>query len=399
MSFALAGLVGVLALGGGGDDLVVLKDGQELHGRVVFEDEGTLVLRQGTGDTTLERDQVEHVESRLRNLGALLDNDARAKHDRRDALELLAAQATEMGLAGEAQVFWLRMLLLGGDDAAAHRALGHSLRGRAWVVPLDRKHVPWEQRIQLASDWGSAWQCSSLHYELRSNLSLLETLDALLDLERLYRAFYEVFGVELGLYEVCEPMRVHLHADSASYPETAREVALFDPGDDTVRVKASEGFDFRALAHEATHQLLYDTVFRARKQSGRLPAWLDEGLAEYVSAGVERVPGLVFKVGRPEAEHFRVHRRALEPFPLARVLSFSASDYEASSERKQKFAQSYTLVYFLMHGAKGRYRAGFFDYLRLACGGGGTGEDLVSSLRADMAKLDAAWQDYVSNMQ
>ena len=43
MSLALACWIGVLALGGGGDDLVVLKDGQELHGRVVFEEASTSV--------------------------------------------------------------------------------------------------------------------------------------------------------------------------------------------------------------------------------------------------------------------------------------------------------------------------------------------------------------------
>ncbi len=403
MHFALAGLVSLVAgvvLGGGGgeSDLVVLKNGKELRGRVVFEDETTLVLRRDTRDTSVEQRSIERVESRLRSLGDLLDNEARAELHERTELELLAAQAEEMGLAGEAQVFWWRRLLLDREHEPANRALGHVKRGQGWGIPVDGRTVDWDKRFELAQDWGSAWELSSLHYELRSNLPLQRTLESLLDIERLYRVFFELFGAELALYDVCRPMRVHLHADSASYPETAGEVGRYDPATDIVQVDASKGLNFGTLAHELTHQLLQNTAFRERNDEGCIPPWLNEGLAEYMSASVTQAPGLVFTAGQAHMEHFRVHALARDPFDLTRVLAFSTSDYDASSDRTLKYAQSYTFVHFLLHGADGAQRAPFLEFLRTVYRGKGSATDLKSALKADWRELEQGWNVYVRGL-
>jgi len=361
MSLALALLVSIPALGGGESDLVVLKSGKELRGRIVFEDEAKVVLRQDARDTPFEREEIERVESRMRNLGDLLDNDAKWRPLDLGELELLCAQAKEMNLAGEAELYSWRMLLGKREHEPAHVALGHKKRGKSWVLPLDGRWVDWDKRLELSKDWGSAWELTSLHYELRSNLPLPTSLDALLDIERIYRAFYEIFGAELALYDVCRPMCVHLHADAASYPEIGTEVGFYEPDTDTLRVNASRGLVFGTLAHELTHQLLHDTAFRERNDGGCIPPWLDEGLADYMEAGVQSTSPLVFVAGKPQAYQFQAHAGAKDPFDLTRVLAFSSGDYGASSDRELKYAQSYTLVHFLLHGLNGRYRAGFFD--------------------------------------
>jgi hypothetical protein len=381
------------AAGGEGDE-VVLKSGKSLRGRVVFEDESVLILRQESRDTPIERAEIERVESRRSNLGVLLDNAARAELGDVGELELLAAQAEEMGLPGEAQVFWWRALLVDREHAAARAALGHVKRAGEWVIPVRGRMVDWDKRFQLARDWGTAWELASLHYRLRSNLPLEACLDALLDLERLYRAFYELLGAELRLYEVCRPMSVNLHADRASYPETAGEAGRYDPGTDRVLVDASRGLLFTTLAHEATHQLLQDTVFRERSGEGEIPPWLNEGLAEYVAASVAHAPNLVFEPGRLEPRHFRAHAQSKDPFDVTRVLSFSTGDFDASSQRELKYAQAYTLVHFLLHGAEGRHRAGFLDFLRAVYAGKGSPTDLKRCLRLEWRELERAWHAY-----
>lgn len=392
---ALTGLLCFLALGGGENDLIVLRSGKELRGRIVFEDEGKVVLRANTRDTPIERKEIERLESRRRYLDDLLDNDREWHPHDPGELELLAAQAQEMGLTGEAQVYAWRRLLRERGNEAAHRALGHTKRGRAWVLPLGGRWVVWEKRFELAEDWGSAWELASLHYELRSNLPLARNLDVLLDLERFYREFFALFGAELVLYDVCRPMRVHLHADAASYPEIAQEVGRYEPDTDILRVKATQGLDFPTLAHELTHQLLQNTAFRERNDDGCIPPWLNEGLAEYMAAGVQSTAPLVFVAGHPQTYSFQEHARAKDPFDLARVLSLSTSDYDASSGRMLKYAQSYTLVHFLLHGLKGKHRAGFFEYLRLVYRGRGSSTDLKNCLDIEWRELEKDWQAYV----
>jgi hypothetical protein len=293
-------------------------------------------------------------------------------------------------------VFWWRLVLLDPEREDARRALGHEKRGGGWGLPLDRRKVDEARRFELAKDWGTAWELASFHYRLKTNLPLAVGLDALLDLERLYRAFYALFGAELGLYDVTRPLAVHLHADQASYPETANEWGSYDTGEDVVHVNARAGLDYPTLAHELTHQLLYDTAFRERGAgSGTLPAWLDEGLADYVAGSVERAPGVVFEPGRPRDDHFRVQARAKRPLDLTRVLALSSGDYFASSDRTLKYAQSYTLVHFLLHGSEGRHRAGFLEFLRAVYAGKGSATDLKKALDVEWRTLEKDWLAYV----
>lgn len=396
------GLAGLLFLCEGESDRVVLKDGKALTGRVVFEDESRLVLRQKSRDTTLAMEAVQRVDSRLRNLYVLLDNAQRADATDPEDLELLVSQAEECGLSGEAQVFWWRLLLLaharGEENEAAHLALGHVKRGSGWRLPVGSRSVEWDKRFELAKDWGSALEFSSYHFRVRTNLPLELDLDVLLDLERFYRAFFEFLGPELGLYDVCQPMRVHLHADSASYPEVGLEAGRYDPIEDLVHLDASQRFAFETLAHEVTHQLLYDTAFREQKRDGEIPAWLNEGLAEYLAASIVRTPGLLVELGRPEARHFRAHAQAKDSLDLTRVLALSVGDYSSSSDRDLKYAQSYTLVHFFLHGEEGRYRAGFFEFLRTVYRGKGSSTDLKRCLGVAWRPLEKAWHAYARGM-
>jgi len=388
-------LLALAAPGGEPSDRVLLKSGKELLGRVLFQDATTLVLRQDGRDTELELASIARVESRRANLATLLENAARSDLGRVEELELLAAQAEEMGLPGEAQVFWWRLLRLDPEHAGARRALGHEQRGGGWSVPHGRRRVDEARRVALARDWGTAWELASFHYRLRTNLPLERALELLLDLERVYAAFYAEIGAELRLHDVTRPLSVHVHATRVSYPETANDWGSYDSGADVVHVNAAERLDCGVLAHELVHQLLYVTAFRERGAStGTLPGWLDEGLAEYLGAGVSCWPA-PHEPGRLRLDHFRAQAGAARPLDLTRVLTLSADDYYASSDRDLKYAQSYTLVQFLLHGDDGRHRAGFLDFLRQVYAGKGSSTDLKRALDTDWRTLERAWTAHV----
>ncbi|HEX6884073.1 MAG TPA: DUF1570 domain-containing protein [Planctomycetota bacterium] len=383
------------APGGEPSDRVLLKNGKELLGRVLFQDATTLVLRQDGRDTELELGAIARVESRRANLATLLENAARADLGDVEELELLAAQAEEMGLPGEAQVFWWRLLRLDPERQDARRSLGHEKRGGGWTLPLGRRQVDEARRVALARDWGTAWELASFHYRLRTNLPLERALELLLDLERVYAAFQALIGAELRLFDVTRPLSVHVHATRASYPETANEGGMYDSGADIVHVNAAERLDCGVLAHELVHQLLYVTVFRERGASaGTLPGWMDEGLAEYVGSTVSCWPA-PHEPGRVRKDYFRLQADAPRPLDLTRVLSLAADDYYASTDRDLKYAQSYTLVHFLLHGDGGRHRAGFLAFLRQVYAGKGSSTDLKRALDTDWRTLEKAWLAYV----
>lgn len=393
-----AALLLCLALAAGGDerDRVVLKTGKELRGRILLVDEERVVLRRSGRDQELARSAVERTESVRDGLAALLEDARPSRLARLDEVELLAARAEEYGLPGEAEALRWRMLALEPSCEAAHEALGHRRRGGRFVVPVDGRQVGLEERLALARDWGSAWTFGSLHYELRTNLPLGEALDLALELERLYAAFFALLGPELALREVCTRMRFQVHADRASYPEGAGETGRYDPDSDTVVVDASRGLELLTWTHEATHQLLSVTAFRERGAQGEIPPWVNEGLAEYFATGVVGGPPLAFQAGLPCTRHFRTQAGAQDAHDLKRVLAFSSTDFQAGSDQLLKYAQSYTLVHFLLHGEEGRYRQGFLAWLRLVYAGRGSTTELEKCLDVEWKPLERAWLAHVA---
>jgi hypothetical protein len=391
----------VAGLGGEEQDVVVLENGKELEGRVVYDDGKLLILRQGTRDSEIAMADVQRVDSLVRRQDALLDRELAAPPWDLAEARMLAEQARESGLEGEARVFAWRMLAVDAANEDAHLFLDHKQRSSGWSVPMDgRAPVRFEKRAELARDWSDAWEFSTLHYELKTNLPLVQALDLPLDMERLYQGFFALFAADLRLFEILEPMRVHVHADEGSYPESGREAGRYDPDDDTLRIDASAGLDPGILAHEATHQLLHDTAVRERSYSGEIPGWLDEGLADYIAGCVVGPRGrLVVEPGRAHELRFRAHASAEKELSLSRVLNLTTEDFWASSRQDLKYAQACTLVHFCLHGEDGRHRAAFLDFLRDAYRGQASSTDFKKRLGArDEREFEAAWRRHVQTI-
>lgn len=390
-----------LALAVSGDDRVVLGNGKELYGRVVYEDQSRVVVRVRNKDVELDREEVTQVSSNVRELADLLERDARDDGPHRD-LQMLAEQAGECGLDGEENIYlWLR-LLEDPESEELNQRLGHRKTSSGWQVQMGSRTVSIANRIRLAADWRTAWEFSSLHYRVRSDLDAGTTLELVLDLERLYLAVYQLFGEELGLYEVCKPMNVALHASSASYPEAGAEGGYYEIQTDTIHVNASSGLEWHLLAHEATHQVLQNALLGDEARTEELPAWLNEGLAEYVAAGTSH-PGrtLVFRPGELRRDYFELHARtaARDRLDPGRVLTLGPGDYRASTDRDLKYAQSYTLVHFLLHGEEQRYRPGLVDFLRAQGRGRKSSTELKKRLGISSWKtLEREWIEHVERL-
>src|SRR5688572_19759713 len=267
-----------------GDDVVKLRNGTEVEGRVVLETPDKVIVRVGSRDREIPRAEVDTIRSASRALREALERwDALQPNDSNAVLEL-ARSCKANGLEGEARLLALHVLATKPDETAAHELCGHEKRGKQWFVREESKRHAFDKLGELRKDWGKAWRIETTHYSLRTNLDLASACAAALELELAYRAFFDWFAADLALYEVVETMQAEIHAAKGSFPDADDErKAYFSSTANVLYVDASDELSIGALVHEATHQLLYATSSDARGNRGAVPAWLDEGLAEYTS--------------------------------------------------------------------------------------------------------------------
>ncbi|MBK7874661.1 MAG: DUF1570 domain-containing protein [Planctomycetes bacterium] len=378
-------------------DLVVTASGARLGGRVVYEDDARVVVQDGSRTTEVARRDVKELRSRAALSRALLERwNALAPTDV-PGLVTLAQSAREKDLLEEAELFAWHALVLDPRNEAAHLLLGHARRGEGWTFQDGARRWPFEKRDEVHREFGSAWRLEGPHFTLRTNLPVAAATTLALDLENAYQAFYSAFGRELGLHELLVPLGADVHADKASFPEqVGGRTAWFDRDREVLVVDASRGFDRGSALHEATHALLHATSTRARNSPGAIPAWVDEGLAEYMAWSFTGEPGRArFAAGGVAKAHFERHAGAKDAYDLARVLTFGSSDYTSSSQADLKYSESYTLVHFLLHGDGGALRPRFLAFVLGAYQGQGSPTHFKKAMGGDAAALERGWNAWV----
>lgn len=379
------------------EDEVRLVTGRALSGHVVFEDEQRLILLQGTREREVRKDRIEGFDSVLHALGTALDRLSALDEGEVTGLLDLARYCRSSGLPGEAEVLAWSVLVRAPDNAEAHELLGHRRRGDSWGVRSSGQNHRFEDLARLRDDWGEAWELSTTHYEVRTNLPLEDAARLALDLERIYRGLYAFLGSELELRDVTRPMRAWVHADQSSFPESVGDRrSYFDPQQEALIVNAAGGYDPSTLVHEAVHQFLWATGAGRKGARTQIPGWLDEGLAEYFTGGIAGGKGRIsVGPGGILMHHFRQHATAEDPYDLSRVLAFGSDDFGGSSGLALKYAQSYTLVHFCLHGQNGAHRQGFFDFLRACWEGKSSMTDFKRAIGVRERDLEDAWSEYV----
>lgn len=388
-----------LALPGSGDrplDRVVLNDGTKLEGRVVLEADKLVVLRIGTRDREIDRAEIRSIESRLASWHEAFDRWRLLDEEDATKIADIATYAARVGLVEEARVFALRALAVDPENRIARDILGHERGKRDWTFREETRRWTWTERVKKSSDFRDAWNLETTHWSVRSNLSLMDATNAILDLECMYAVFFDQLALEVGAYHVPEPMRADIHGDTTSYPELGGSRGFYDPSQRILIVNAAAGLDRGLVVHEATHQLLAATLELVRGGRGAIPPWLNEGLAEYFRATTGGLSGrLVYDANAIDSRSIRAQEHANETYKLSRVLNFDSGDYRATSHQDLKYVQSYTFVHFLIAGDDGTYRSRFFDFLRSAWNGQGSSTDLESALGAKVDTIEKRWVQWV----
>lgn len=164
-------------------------------------------------------------------------------------------------------------------------------------------------------------------------------------------------GNPLPIYILKDEQSFLNHAQGEDLIEVQFMGGYYSPGRNEVATWEKRDIEdtLKILTHELTHPFLNNTY-------GSPPMWFSEGFCDYIASGIfawgkwkEEDPnsGYVEKVLRAA--------RAGALYPLRDLVS--QSQYLQGQARPLQYAESWALVYFLLHGSKGKYAPRFYQYL------------------------------------
>lgn len=205
------------------------------------------------------------------------------------------------------------------------------------------------------------------------------------------------------LMDACEEGLVRLIEDIAAYPTRAIEIYIYASTEDlqgamifpqewtggvaytefsTIAIgilPARLDWGKRALVHELTHLVVHQATFGPY---GRLPTWLDEGLAMYNEGELE--PGFRSRLDKAISDGELISVRSL------------CSPFSAEPEQAYlSYAQSYSLVAYLLE-SHGQDR--MLELLAILQQGSDYDDALTEVYGFDMDGLDAGWRATLANL-
>lgn len=361
-------------------------------------------------------------------------------------------------------------------DAAAQLKAGKVLHPRFgwvpedWVAHLDRGELPgthfngkqpsqWlpaEEADALRADFFQRpWQITTAHFKIYTNVPFSEAITFGRRLEDIHDLFFSLMADVIGRERLplarrfANPKReprtsdprdrheVWYFADKAEYvgflkpllpgADVSEELGRYLPALRAGGRKVpSRSYFYRdmggqiestaTLAHEVSHQLLFESAGRSDFERNTGNFWVWEGLGTYFET-VEPQPDGTLLVGGLIGPRIEVARQLILDgklyVPIDTLTSLSKAAFDDSTpvftdprdivgpqgigKVFLHYDESMALTIFLMHFDRGRYRAGFLDYVRDAYKGRvNTGSRSLSSyLGASAETLDREFLDFL----
>jgi tetratricopeptide (TPR) repeat protein len=152
--------------------------------------------------------------------------------------------------------------------------------------------------------------------------------------------------------------------------------------------RAWEENPYDIVYHEYTH-LILDLNF------GRLPAWLNEGLAEFFGATI--IGEDEMRQGKPLRSHIYLLRERAH-LPLDRLLEVDhdSPEYNEESRASVFYAQCWALVHYFLIADEGAHRQPFTKYINLLRADGD--EKQAREALGDLTQLGRTLEKYVRNV-
>lgn len=250
------------------------------------------------------------------------------------------------------------------------------------------------------------------HYLLRTDCGADYARAAALDLEAMFRGFHDVFAAELDLeleesaeradfavylFEKEEGFRLYKHAH---LPDAHDAQGFYDPRSNQVLLyrefQAGEEVTGIKLLHEAAHQLLHQSAGLVPTVESRV--WLLEGLACYFETarfGADGRPSF----GSVHPNRLKVVERSLERSDwtaVAQIVRLRQRSFVGGGGElgNLHYAEAWSLVHYLLHGAEGTWRERFFEFVRRATRGEAD-EERFREVFGDPLVVEEGWRAYV----
>ena len=244
------------------------------------------------------------------------------------------------------------------------------------------------------------------HWTIRTDL----TSDHAHDAGKLLDAVYEAYRD--GLAMLPEKRTVKLEAwvfksrsdylgtlnSFGAIPENSGGMFISSIGITAVDVSGSWRSFESTAKHEAFHQ------FASSRFSKGIPAWLNEGLAEYFEKTVY-INGSIINGQVPNSTLQLLQNdiqtdSCIRFLELMRMSKGTWNQNLVDGNGAKQYRQSWAMVHFLIHANNGQYASSFDRYLLLISEGVNHEKAFVSAFKTDdLVSFERDWANYINNLK
>jgi hypothetical protein len=204
----------------------------------------------------------------------------------------------------------------------------------------------------------------SPYYEIYSDLEPERVQEAILRMTRMAEEYHERTKEFSGVIRQKFPF--YLFKNSADYYAAggmigSAGVFMVSGGEAKLMAIAgakNTGFTWHVVQHEGFHQFAHAVI------GGQLPAWLNEGLAEYFGEGLYTGDGMVTGVINParlKRIQDGINTRRFKSIKSMMLLSHEQWNMEMAGVN---YDMAWSMAHFLAHGDNGKYQAAFSQFVR-----------------------------------
>ncbi|MFK7789348.1 MAG: DUF1570 domain-containing protein [Phycisphaeraceae bacterium] len=252
----------------------------------------------------------------------------------------------------------------------------------------------------------------SKHYRIFTNLSQRETVPYGRHMDALYAQYDRRFS---GLSsKTIERMPLYLFQTEQQYDRFLQEhdIDATHSGGMFFVTHKLEGLatwvdarskrkTFEVLQHEGFHQFAWHAI------GSSLPVWLNEGLAQYFEHAVIDRDGLM-SLGMTSGARIERVKAAInqgDTLPITTLMRISPEQWSKVLRRHPDranllYAQSWSLVYFMIHSDDGKHQAKLIDYLKRLSKGDRTDDALLMAFGEQGLKpLADDWRQFALSQQ
>lgn len=380
-------------------DRVELSDGKQLKGRIVYEDDEAVFLREGRRKArAIARDEIAAVESLERSLAEFVERYDTLDRTKAEALADLATFAAARGLHGESLVVWVAAIVADPTFRPAYEALeARETKNEGWQFKIGKRWKTLEEARAIHGVWKEHWEVETTHFVIRTDLAVERLTSLAVNVERFYLDYYELMRRALPLRVFDELPAINLYVEEGRMPVPPVPTdAWYDWARNELDVRVTPEPDMTSIMSELTRLMLHNSLRGTIGQSGTTPPWCARGLSDVFGSAVVQDDGrFALDFEREYVPLFVEHASAPEPLPLDRILTMNDPEFLAGTHHELARAQAYTLVHFLVFADERKHAAGFGQYLQEAYSGKRSKSTLLKALGVkDEDELEREWATY-----